>query len=543
MLRNVVDSYLAEATERSLDLPLLRLLPALGFTDVHLVHGSTEFGKDFIGKLIEDGDQLVQYVLQSKSGNIAQAEFRQIQQQLIEAATIDLGHPNLDNTLPRQIVLVTTGSLCGNARNALKNLNEGFLSRQGIRPILCWDGSNLSEMFLNHGLSSVHPETITGFADYGQFFLAYSGALQGTITDRDIEEYSRQWLAPPALFDRRLLRASIETEIFAQLYDQHGRYWEAITAHLALLRVLMTASYDQPTLDLSETFDAGVFRLQGVCKTYLDELRAAWLPTRNLLQSPLGSLDIVSYLVHCARIMQVASLAYFTAQDQATRRAAGEFLKQFIEAEPGCAHPLSDRYAISLVPAILTLVAEGNLDTAKDLLRCTTVWLCNRRECGMGLADLSADEADEIGYLLGYAFEFIALREQRVSFLASTVSDLAAFVGDIELYVKIVNDIKACGIFPQYFQPQDTIGSCRIEAKDVIRVPSLTYADHLNVFSDYEFANHLESESTSYKFADAFGPSASIYLMMLLRDRYFPKLWPLIVQSIGRDAKGGEVVK
>src|SRR5829696_6922696 len=260
MLRNVIDAYLASASERQLDLPLLLLLPAMGFHDVHLTHGIVEFGKDFIAKRHEDGET-IQYVIQSKAGDIDQAEWRAIQPQIFEAATNTLAHPSFDAGLPRQIVLVTSGDLRGNARIAVQNLNDGLLRDLGRLPVLCWSGQNLSDFFIEHGLSGVHRATAEGFVDYGSFFLAYAHAVQGTLRNRDIEEYSRQWPDPTIPLDRRLLRAAVETEILAQRCADRGNYWEAVTAHLALLRVLCAATYTDAETDLTETFNEGVSRL------------------------------------------------------------------------------------------------------------------------------------------------------------------------------------------------------------------------------------------------------------------------------------------
>lgn len=50
MLANVVESYLDSLEEREFDAPFMALLRALGFWDIHLLHGPFEFGKDFIAK-------------------------------------------------------------------------------------------------------------------------------------------------------------------------------------------------------------------------------------------------------------------------------------------------------------------------------------------------------------------------------------------------------------------------------------------------------------------------------------------------------------
>ncbi len=69
MLDGVVDHYLQSVTEREFDAPLMALLVSRNFYDIHKIHGTFEFGKDFIAKREADG-VIHQYALQSKAGDI-----------------------------------------------------------------------------------------------------------------------------------------------------------------------------------------------------------------------------------------------------------------------------------------------------------------------------------------------------------------------------------------------------------------------------------------------------------------------------------------
>ena len=83
MLRAVVGIFLDSLSEREFDAPLLALLAAQGFTDIHFIHGSFEFGKDVIAKRADGGGQETrQYSIQSKAGNVGQADWRSIRPQL-----------------------------------------------------------------------------------------------------------------------------------------------------------------------------------------------------------------------------------------------------------------------------------------------------------------------------------------------------------------------------------------------------------------------------------------------------------------------------
>jgi hypothetical protein len=227
----------------------------------------------------------------------------------------------------------------------------------------------------------------------------------------------------------------------------------------------------------------------------------------------------------------MAAIAYFTTDEASIREDIAQFLDSFIEAEPGAAHPLSDRFAVSIVLAALALFDAGHQATVRELLRKATIWLCDRTERGLGLAPLAANELEEIVCFLAPGLSQDRLKGSGTSFLGTALADLAAFCGDAELYSDIVNELKACDIHPEYFQPDDSIGAVRVEARDVRRYPSVDFNDELGDARSYAYANHLADERDGFKFVEAFGSLAIVPLISLLRDRYFPKIWPLLVKK------------
>ena len=133
MLRNVLEDYLSSIREREFDYPLSALLQAMGFYDIHFTHGGVEFGKDFIAKKVDDGTEY-QYAIQSKKGNINQGLWRdEIKGQLEEAIEIDLSHPQFNTSLPRKVILVTTGRLSGNARLATQEFKKKFEKDKNVQ--------------------------------------------------------------------------------------------------------------------------------------------------------------------------------------------------------------------------------------------------------------------------------------------------------------------------------------------------------------------------------------------------------------------------
>ncbi len=536
MLRNVLGAYLDSVTERQLNLPLLLLFPAMGYYDVHFTHGAAEHGKDFIAKKVENGE-VVQYAFQSKIGDITQATWRNtILGQVLEALTTGISHANFDTSLPRMVVLITTGDLVGNAGNSVQSFKDDTVQRMPGRSLDFWGRSQLIERFERYGLAGAYRATAAGFADYGQFFMLYGSAMQGRVSDREIEEHSRRWNDVSLDRDKRLLLCALESEILAQQCIAQGFHYEAIVAHLARLRTLCALAYTDDASYAPPLYTEAIARLHDLCASYLGEIRRLWRERRDLLtlivtatnQGEYAVPPVMTYPIQCARIIDIAALAFFTTTE-AERGETASFLEEFILAEPGCCHPPGNRYTVGIVLAILILLSRNRRESVRQALHHVTTWLCDRYEQGVGLAGHEATEGVETMTLLAYPFASVEVTESRSSLLATAMCDLAAFLGDGDLFGDIVNDIKACDIYPEYWQPQDTAGVCSIESADVTHVPNVEFADVLTDFHRYEHAPHLLQEPESFHVADLHGATALVVLMVLLRDRYFPKLWPVLI--------------
>jgi hypothetical protein len=281
---------------------------------------------------------------------------------------------------------------------------------------------------------------------------------------------------------------------------------------------------------MSELWDGAVAQLHALCADYIGRVREAWVEEKDLLKTWFGDLHMNTYPVQCARIIEIASLAYFMSTDDEDLDQHVAFVAEFVQAEPGCAHPISDRYAASLVLATLILMDGRRAEVANTLLEQATVWLCDHYDRAPGLAGIEADEERETTTLLGSAFAFIDIHPRPSSFLATALMDLAAFSEDPELYADVVNDVKAVWIVPEYWQAQDTVGAVRIEGKDVLHYPHVEFADALPV-DGAPYAGHITDEPATFRFVEAYGGTAAVALTALLRDRYFPKLFSLLAPN------------
>ena len=540
MLRNVLEDYLSSIKERDFDYPLTVLLHAMGFYDIHLTDGGSEIGKDFIAKRIEDGVKY-QYVIQSKRGNINQIKFRdKILGQLLEAVVLKkLSHPQLDTTLPQKTILVSTGELKDNAILELREFNNTLKDK--YEEVEFWGKNRLIEFSEQYGLTGVHQTTAKGLTGFAQFYLSYSKAIEGSLSDREIEELSRFWLDGSIEYRKRILRATIEADIIATKLSESGFLYEAITAYLALARMVLQVTYQHDDAFVVEIYKEIVEeKLIPLSRQFFTQLKSQWEEEEKSLlhlclkQSPFPMLH---YLVWCARVLETVSLYFFLLNDKegeeyrAEQREAISFMLDFIEQEEGCGHIPSDRYSVSIVWATLALIQSGNTDKAINLVKRCVIWLCDRVEKGFGIARYEADEYTETATLIGYPFEFIKVEQNISSLLATILCDLAAFIGGQRLYSDVFNDLEACELVYNYWQFPDTEGIFTIDTEDCTTYPNVPYQDSIGSFEDYDYAEHIKHEPGSFQVTQKAGMNSLILLSMLLKDRYFPKMWRQIISQ------------
>ena len=83
----------------------------------------------------------------------------------------------------------------------------------------------------------------------------------------------------------------------------------------------------------------------------------------------------------------------------------------------------------------------------------------------------------------------------------------------------MVHDVKGVRIAPEYWQPRDTIGAVHIEGEDVVQYPNVEFANALPVEGP-PYADHIPDEVATFRFVEAYGCTAAVALIALLRDRY-----------------------
>ena len=509
MLRDVVVGFLDTVTEREFDAPLLALLAARGFTGIHFLHGKYEFGKDVIAKGLKplDGDTGTgdpatwvrhQYSIQSKAGDMGLPEWRAVRPQIDEARLDDLAHPDFDLGLPRAAVLLTTGRLTGGAPVEAGSYLQAEL-RRGRPGFETWDREHLLDWLVSS------PEAgLAGTSDGP--ILALAGAVDaGQITYADLERRARAWLPPvpgtltaatepPAEITARLRRAAIEAAVLGNRLRRHDRLDLAAFTALLLLRAGWCHSLyitPDPVPSRPSLAAAAIRMFVGYAEALLDQVEPVAKDARAMLNaaSPF-TFAHASYPVACVRLAEILGLLGLLADGAAPDITAGlsrqldriaSAVQDLLTCQPGCAHPVSDGYAVSLIAPVL-LTARRELEAARIFLAQAAVWIADRydpKHGGIGLAGPNAGPNAEVAYLLGAPFDN-GPSPRPGSYIATVLTDLAAVLpGSATLYEDLVNEFLAVGADPQMLEADEIRAQWRPDGTGVTLIPRISYAEPL----------------------------------------------------------------
>lgn len=436
MLDDAVAVFLDSVPERGFDEPFMAMLRAEGYTEVRLVHGQAEAGKDIIAQ--KDGEQ---WVFQSKAGNLTLTTFRPVREQLYDLRMSDLAAPGFDKDLPRRAVLVQTGRLTGQAPLAAQDYEQLCVDRDE-NPIEFWNKDTLLAR-----LSGSSDAILRGSAD-GRLF-GVLGAINAKTIDIDgIEMFSRCWTeSDPA---KAAGIGIIEAAIVCQRLKDADRLDLACQLGLCAVRGAWAAGADSAD---DQTRAAAADAAGRLFEHYAREL---WAECDDRLLREFGLASYsgfsmwVTYQLRCVRLIEIIALLGLRVRCDDPELAAeiASWVVQFIAAQPGVARPPGDRYAVSVVPVAALLLADHRPEV-EDLLRRITVWVCDRHEASeLGLASVGAPSAEEVERVLGSPFEHVEHDRRRQSQIASVLLDVAAAMNLADVYADVRNEALAVGMYP-----------------------------------------------------------------------------------------------
>lgn len=512
-LDDVLGAYLESASEREFDAAFVALLKAAGYTHVHLIHGAFEFGKDFIGR--RDG---MQFGFQTKAGNINLPAWRGIRPQIEEILWNDIAHPDFDKHAPRRAVLVTTGRLVGGAAADAQQYGDTLAKRmtstEGEPAFEVWDRESLL------ALMELSPTiSLNGWSEAPLLELLglLADASRRQLTSRTVERSTRAWLG------HDLVRATLATALVGNRLLDTARPDLAMTTAAGLLRAAAVQLHADDSADVWTALNAGR-RLYDLYATSLVEgLASAANDPRELVHVGDEILFGVTYPVRCSLVVQTLGLLgllrYDEGDDQAAAGCATR-LARFVAVQPGAAHPISDAWAASLIPAA-TLLRRADSDALIPWLESIVAWICDHHFKAPGLANVYAEPADEIRYIVGEAFEHVDLHRRRSSYLATIVLDLASLLELPDLFRDAFNDFTAVDLAFPVIEPDDQPGQYLFDGSGLTSEANIKFDENHDFKAFWRSAVHHRRAPSSYVLQRAGRSWDLLAVATALRDRHF----------------------
>lgn len=439
MLRNVVQTFLETLTERELDAPLLAILSARGFTDIHFLHGPFEFGKDVIAKKVGPDGVQRQYAIQSKGGDLGAAEWRAVRPQLEECGYNDIAHPGFDAMLPRAVVLVTTGRLKGAASSDAQQFALR-LKNLGIDVFEVWDRDILA------GWMNDDPSAgLVGAAMGGGLLDLVLAIQRRTISEPALERHTRTWAtaADGATTHTACLEAAV---LCAAMREAHRLDLAALLA-LQLFRAAWRPPGQEPDI---KVMDIARALLETYVVELLDQSEPLLGDPHDLLRPAVDLMAIVTYPALVCRLAELFGLVALSTPNPATRARTARAVALLCQSHPGARRPPSDHFAVSVIPAALVL-RQVDPAGAHEYLRAVARWVIDRHDiklAGLGLGSLDEDGEDAAARLLGGTLTFEGPERRNSSYLATVLLDLLVAFGEDELYSALLDNISALRVAP-----------------------------------------------------------------------------------------------
>jgi hypothetical protein len=528
MIENVIGNYLDNLEEREFDEPFMALLRANGFNDVHFLHGAFEFGKDFIAKGVDNGVSC-QFCFQTKAGNIGIGDWGEARRQIDEMRTNKIAHADFDRNLPVRAVFVTTGRLVGAARAASQEYRE-YLRSLGEIDFIVWEREDLIER-MSHS-----PEVGLAGRSEGPLHAALGKIDAGEMDLLQLERFSRRWIASPDSA-ANLWRSTVEASVIANRLRLKDRLDLASHVGLCVVRAAWASTHGS---ELPNPIGLAVANVgQSIFRHYASDI---WSKCVEENLKPLAFIHaheiptaFVTYPVRCVCLIELLSLLALLKLEQKETDVDRiiEYVAEFAEHQPGVTHPISDRWAVALIPPVLLLSGTGRPALVESILTDVTRWLADRYEGdSFGLAGPTSGPEEEVNYLLGTPFEHVKLQRRSESLISTVVLDLAAILKLTDLFKLARNEFLAVDAMSCVVETRDSAGQYMEGSNDTSYEPNMLYDDKGSPKDGWKVAPHHHRAPDSYYLNRIGRLWDHLAISSVLRDRYYLTTCRMLAEQI-----------
>lgn len=437
MLHAAIGAFLDTVSEREFDATALALLAAEGFYDVHFIHGAFEFGKDIVAKRLHpETGVLEQYAIQAKAGDIGQPEWRAVRSQLEEAEHNTRAHPHFDATLPRVAVLLTTGRLKGAAPIDAQEFAQ-TVQRRGIARIEFWDREQLSARLVSN------PELAMVSLSEQENLQGLLVSIRSDVIDEPtLERFTRKWTDEVTIGV-----ASLEAAVLVNALRARQRTDLAAMTALHLYRGARIRGGAEPVADHAESARRLFVTLSSSLRDALNPLLDDPAELARVDPGPTGLISNAVTAVRMAELLALAALVADVPEDRVSLSAAVVTLAAI---HPGAARPVSDQFAVSLVPVAIVL-HRVDPDAGRAYLEAVSKWLLDRSDPalgGLGLGLMEESPREVVERLLGGSSEATHPSRTLTSYVLTVILDLCLAAGYVDLYRDVLADSRTLRVTP-----------------------------------------------------------------------------------------------
>jgi hypothetical protein len=436
--------------------------------------------------------------------------------------TNSLAHPNFDKAMPRKARFVTTGRLVGGAVLDAQEYRE-HLARLKETEFVTWDRDTLVEML------AADPVSLSGSP---LSLLQLLGTEGKDINFALLEAHSRGWIRSAS--NRTNLRDSLEAAVIASHCRKQKRIDLACAVTLMSLRsALATTHGANPP---PETAGVAINTARALFRYYSNQLwescRGRFLTPDELILDDRTPAGFVTYPVRCLTMLEILALfgLLVETEDGVLSATIAEYLAGFVQANAGAAHPISDRWAVSLAPVSLLLARHGKAEVIHSFLLSAVTWIANRYDDGnLGLAGPYSSPAEETNRLLGPSFEHVALERRSTSYVASLLLDLASVLEDQELYDAARNEFLALDIVLPIMEMDDDLSQYGRHLGEPRVETNMPYDEYWDRSNGWKRAPHHRRGTTTHFPLQVGSAWDQLALSSVLRDRHFVYGWRRIL--------------
>jgi len=398
MLERVVERWLIEANERSLEGPFAQLLASEGHHVIHLSrHGPFEQGKDLL--TVSPSGTPCAFQLKAPGNRLTLRQWEGFLPQINRLVEVPIVHPSLDSAAPREVFLVVNGDLDEEVREEISRRNEDWLRRGHPTLGIVVRGQILSRLLALH--TPFWPQRLSTERDLLQLYLADGTA---PIKKRALSAFLHSVAGDGPLTNAQARRALSNTALLtAYACSPHERASNHVAVHEGWLTYFGFLAALVERLDLSEDiYDQQLALCLDACLHCLD-LLAEELATRSSLVEGNALVDTPFYGPRVTWLM-----ALLAARELVLRHLdPAHATEAFIEGSISQTLPRLSLWGEAAIPQFLAIAwfldsaahAEGS---ASIIIRTlATVVAANAGPTAEGLADPYHDIPDVLGHRLG----------------------------------------------------------------------------------------------------------------------------------------------